>query len=265
MSFELAGKRVVVTGAASGIGLEIVRVLATLDARILAADRHPDVEARAREASGGRGRVHGFVGDLSRREGVDALFAEAARVLGGADAFFANAGFAYYEKISGSDWEHAEAIFRTNVIGAIYALERMRELNRGGRWAVAITASSMSRLAIPGYSLYSATKAALDRFADGYRFELDPGGQLTVAYPIATQTGFFGAAGAGVQAPWPTQTPAEVARALVEGVGRGRREVYPSALFRLARWLPGALSAYQRVEARRFRRWLAQQGAGSAG
>lgn len=59
-------------------------------------------------------------------------------------------------------------------------------------------ASGMAFLGIPGYALYAATKAALHRFADSYRWQMDGHRKLTLVYPIATRTAFFRAAGKGI-------------------------------------------------------------------
>ncbi len=61
---------------------------------------------------------------------MDALFKEAKKKMGGIDIFIANAGFAYYEKIEKEDWGHIRGIVDTNFISAVYAVEKMRNLNQ---------------------------------------------------------------------------------------------------------------------------------------
>jgi len=51
--------------------------------------------------------------------------------------------------------------------------------------------SVMGKISLPGYALYSSTKAAIDRFFEGYSFEMNKNIQISVIYPIATKTNFF--------------------------------------------------------------------------
>ena len=200
--------------------------------------------------------------DLSDQGCVDGLFDHAAEAMGGVDLFIANAGFAYYEALGRADWSRLERIYQVNVFAPIYAAVKMRELNPARPYKVVMTASAMGLLAIPGYALYGSTKAALDRFAEGYRLELDDPARLALVYPIGTRTGFFAtAAEVAAPQPWPTQDAERVARAIVRGIERDQRSIYPSRLFQLIlladRFLPFVRRIEQRIERRRFRRWLA--------
>jgi short-subunit dehydrogenase len=258
---KLEGKRIVLTGAASGIGAALLEALARYDARVLAADRDA---ARLQTTIAGlkspRAHLLPFVGDVGTAAGVDTLFAHAVDALGGLDVFIANAGFAYYEPFAGADWEHIEAIYRVNTFSPLYALAKLRALRGGQPYHMVIMASAMARLPLAGYALYGSTKAALDSFAQAYRYEAQPNERLTVVYPIATRSNFFRAAGQSVPVPFPSQTPEQVAHAVISGIERDRRVVYPSRLFAageaLARVLPLAGRIYQEQQARIFRGWL---------
>jgi len=172
--------------------------------------------------------------------------------MGGVDLFIANAGFAYYEKLEQPDWQHIQRIFEVNVFSPIYALQKMRALNPNQSFKVVVTASAMSHLGVPGYALYSATKASLHRFAETYRFELEDPRSLALVYPIATRTAFFGSSPRA----WPSQSAEQVARAMIRGIQRDQLEIYPSAVFRLFMYLPFLHRLEQTIEARRLRKWL---------
>ena len=191
---------------------------------------------------------------------IDALFAFALEKMGGVDIFIANAGFAYYEKIGAPDWDHIERIYRLNVFSPIYTLQKMRALNPSNPYCVVMTASAMAKWALPGYALYSSTKAAIDSFADAYRFELEANGRLMLVYPIATRTNFFKAASNTTPVPWPTQSAETVAHAIIKGIERDKNAVYPSALFhnvwRLGHILPGLKGLYQIMQNQSFQRWI---------
>lgn len=134
----------------------------------------------------------------------------------------------------------------------------MRILNRKRPYKVVITASAMSFLGLPGYALYSSTKAALHRFAESYRYELDDPASLMLVYPIGTRTNFFGAASQTHAAPqtWPTQTAEQVARAILRGIQHDSRSVFPFGAFRLFLALPFLGKLERAIEAWRLKKWL---------
>ncbi len=256
---ELDGKNIVLTGAASGIGLAVLKRLAGYNARIMAVDLNAGaLQMACDELSGRSAAITPYPCDLSTPENVDRLFAEALKTLGSVDLFIANAGFAYFEEIAQPDWAHIEKIYRVNVFNAIYTVEKMQSINGSRPHKTVITASAMAHIAVPGYALYSSTKAALDRFADAYRWQMADPCSLLLVYPIATRTGFFNAAGSGVPTPWPSQTPDEVAQAILRGIARDQKSVYPSSVFRLVLFLDRFLPMHrlvQKIEQGRFETW----------
>jgi uncharacterized protein len=255
---DINKKRVVITGAASGIGLALLKEISRFDAQILAADIDRLRLPKAIKDLGGHpSRMAGFVTDLSLPENVDELFRKAIDQMGGIDLFIANAGFPYYEALQNADWGHIESIFQLNVFSPIYAFEKLNQLNSSREFKMVITASAMGVMAMPGYALYSATKAALHRFAEGVRLELRDPRQLMLVYPIATHTDFFKTASQNTPIPWPAQTPQVVARAIVKGIHQEKKTVKPSFLFSLIlfldRFQPFIRRAYQRYYARLLR------------
>ena len=250
---NIHNQRIVLTGAASGIGAALLTHLTAYNVQIIAVDLNPIKIASA-------ANIHTYIANLSQPEQIDALFDFALEKIGGIDIFIANAGFAYYEKMITPDWEHIERIYRLNVFSPIYTLKKMRDLNPTNPYCVVMTASAMAKWALPGYALYSSSKAALDSFADAYRFELASNGRLMLVYPIATRTNFFKTANNGTPVPWPSQEPAVVARAIINGIERNKNAVFPSALFhniwRLGHILPGMKGFYQILQNQTFQRWL---------
>lgn len=257
---KLEGKHVILTGAASGIGLALLNLLAEYPLRLIAVDQNAVALHAACVALVGKpARITPHVCDLSMPENVDALFEHARSTFGHIDLFIANAGFAYYEKIETPDWAHIEKIFRVNVFSALYAFEKMQALNAGREHKTVITASAMAHIGVPGYALYSATKAALDRFADAYRWQMDDPRELMLVYPIATRTAFFEAAGRGVPTPWPSQPAETVARTIIRGIWHDATRVYPSLTFQIILLLKRILPMHalvQYLEQRRFKAWL---------
>jgi len=265
---DLVNKKIVLTGAASGIGLALLNMLARQQVQILAVDVNEEalktVCNNLLQLTKGSNtipvaKVTTYVCDLSAAENVDNLFEFAMALLGGIDLFIANAGFAYYEQIEKADWAHIEKIYQVNVFSNLYIIEKMQALYGDKPYKVAVTASAMAYIAVPGYAIYSSTKAALDRFADGYRWQMKDQRRLMLVYPITTRTNFFQSAGTAVPTPWPSQTPDVVAKAILAGIRKDRQHVYPSFLFQLILFLKRFLPTHwlvQYLEQKRMNNWL---------
>lgn len=231
---KLTGKRIILTGAASGIGAALLQQLAQEAAHITCADiSSATLQTTIAALSAPTAQITPFVGDLTLAATVDDLLSAGLAQMGGVDVFIANAGFSYYERLDYQDWERTERIFQLNVLSPIYSAQAMLKRYPQGGYTMVLIASAMAHIAIPGYSLYAATKAALDRFAEGYRFDLPPTAQLMVVYPVATRTHFFTTAGDDVPVLPPTQSPQAVASAIVRGLQRDVKQVYPSTVFRV--------------------------------
>jgi short-subunit dehydrogenase len=258
---KIDGKNIILTGASSGIGLSLLHKLARFDCRIVAAARTIDRIDLACD------NVTKYPCDVSVAANLDSLFEFSLRQLEAVDIFISNAGFAYYEEIEKPSWEHIEKIYETNVFASCYAAQKMKELNRDRPYRVVVTASAMSFLSVPGYSLYASTKAALHGFATGYRFELGRDQKLQVVYPIATETNFFHEAGLGTPVPWPSQSAERVADAIVKGITRDKNSIFPSKLFLTLKILNGYLPFIYPfiawVDARRLHKWLREERAES--
>ena len=110
------GKKIVLTGANSGIGLEVLKLLVKGDNQILAVDLYTD-----KIETFDSNKVTPMVMDVSKKENVDQIFDRAIEVLGQIDIFFANAGYPYYEKFDYVNWERVERMFETNVYSPIYS------------------------------------------------------------------------------------------------------------------------------------------------
>ncbi len=246
-------KNIVITGASSGIGLELVKGFLSKGCRLVAAGRNFKCNSLGLEG------LYHFQGDLSTPEGVDQLFVYALQKLGSIDVFVANAGFAYYEKLAEADWEHITTIFNINFKSVVYSAQKMKQLKGSEPFHFVTTSSGMAILPLPGYALYSSTKAALKGFAEAYRWELDKGQYFQVVYPIATRTEFFKNAG-NSPIPWPAQDTRAVAQSILKGIRKERNSIYPSKLFYslslLNRVFPVIFKLYAYMEFKKFTKWL---------
>lgn len=259
---QIDGKRIVLTGAASGIGRALLVELAQYNAEIIAADVDAEkLGESVRTPQNVRASLNPFVCDLISKNGTDELIAHALATLNGIDIFIANAGFTYYERLRDANWDRMADIYSVNVFSPLYTAVRMGELNPDNPYSVVMTASTMGHWGLPGYALYSSTKSALDRFADAYRYEMPPNGHLMLVYPIGTRTSFF--ARSGAPPPVPLQNPDTVARAVVRGIERNQRTVYPSLFWRIAAAFNHVIPVVKPLTQRYYLNMLEQWEAGS--
>lgn len=259
----ITGKKIVLTGANSGIGLEVLKLLSAGDNKILAVDLHTDNIEKF-----DRNKVVPMVCDVSSAEGVDSIFAAADERLGGIDIFYANAGFPYYETMDYVNWERVAHIFETNVFSPIYTYQKYRAYLNGKEGQYAMTVSAIGKMGMPGYALYSSSKFAVQGFQQAIRLEMPSNIKMTCLYPVATDTNFFKAAVEGQnkvirQKPFPVQKPAHVAKAMVKGLERKKKYVNPCKLFSFALALfavfPFVRTIYWNLEKKKLDNFEAQK------
>ncbi len=246
-------KNVVVTGASSGIGKSIMEELLARDpgCRVLAACRRAEMIADYGE------RVIPFSCDLSTKEGVDALFSKAEEVFDGhIDLFFCNAGAPYYERFDYEDWDRISHIFDLNTVGHIYTYSKYLHHLDGREGRLVYTISAMGEMALPGYALYAATKFAMKGFQQAIRDETPKNLQISCIYPVSTRTNFFNVGGGGrkMEPPFPVQAPEAVGRAVVKGIGKLKKHIYPCPVYLPSKVLMNAVPPVKKLYV------MAQQG-----
>ncbi|MFC5337769.1 SDR family NAD(P)-dependent oxidoreductase [Leucobacter denitrificans] len=172
-------KRVVVTGASSGIGAATVRRFAELGWQVVAVARRAD---RLRELADETG-AHAIVCDITDEEAVRRMAAEVAET-GGASALVNNAGGAIgTDSVEASDNDEWRSMFEVNVLGlrsvTAALLPVLREATRAGEggakhgWASILNLTSTAGLAAyPGGGGYNAAKYAAHAVTEVLRFEL---------------------------------------------------------------------------------------------
>ena len=176
---SLAGRRVLITGAARGIGAALAERLNQRGARVALAGLEDDLLAEAAAKADARW-WHCDVGD---RASVEAAVESAVDELGGLDVIVANAGIAAQLPLVGGDPEVFEQINRVNVLGAYYTLRAAGpHIAHPNGYAVAV--SSLGAVVnVPLMGAYSASKAAVEALGNTLRAELAPSGaRVGVAY-----------------------------------------------------------------------------------
>ena len=186
---------VLVTGASSGIGLELARLAARDGCSLLLAADRPLDEAEAAARDAGAPSVETVQADLATREGLQQLMA----AIGDreVDVLIANAGHGLGRAFVEQDWADIAHVIHTNVTGTtwlLHAIGRKMVARNAGR--ILVTGSIAGH--IPGaYQLvYNSTKSYIDYFCFGLRNELKHiDVAVTCLMPGPTDTRFFARAG----------------------------------------------------------------------
>jgi NAD(P)-dependent dehydrogenase (short-subunit alcohol dehydrogenase family) len=184
---ELTGKRILITGAARGIGAALAEKLASQGARLALVGLEPEQLAAVAERCG----EDTFVAeaDVSNPEQVTAAVDAAAEALGGLDVVVANAGIATGGPLRSQDIRSWQRVIEINLLGVMYtdraALPHL-EQSRGYLLNIASTAAVLRG---PGMSAYCAAKAGVEALTDCLRVEETSFGvEVGVAYFLFLDT-----------------------------------------------------------------------------
>ncbi|MFB4300434.1 SDR family NAD(P)-dependent oxidoreductase [Actinomadura sp. NTSP31] len=176
----LAGRRVLITGAARGIGAALAARLHERGARVALAGLEPGLLA---SAAAGSGDAPWWTCDVTDRERVRTVVDEAAAALGGLDVVVANAGVAAQMPVIGGDPAVLEQSLRVNVLGVHNTLSAAGPHISHPRGYALTIASLAVAVHLPLLGAYSASKAAAEALGDTLRVELRPwGARAGVAY-----------------------------------------------------------------------------------
>jgi len=176
---SLAGRRVLITGAARGIGAALAERLHERGAHVALTGLEPERLADVADRLG----APWWTCDVGERAQVEEVVDAAAGRLGGLDVVVANAGVAAQVPIVEGDPELFERIQRVNVLGTYYTL-RAAGPHISHRRGYALAVSSLGgAVHVPMLGAYSASKAAVEALGNTMRVELAPtGAKAGVAY-----------------------------------------------------------------------------------
>jgi short-subunit dehydrogenase len=185
------GQLAVVTGASTGIGLELARCCAEAGFDLVIAADEPEIETAAASLRGIGVRVDAVQTNLGTIEGVDRLWA--ATLGRPVDALLANAGRGLGHAFLDQDFRRVRAVIDTNVTGTVYLIHKigndMRNRNSG---RILITGSIAGFIPGSFQAVYNGSKAFLNSFSFALREELkDTRVTVTCLMPSATETEFF--------------------------------------------------------------------------
>lgn len=237
-----ANQVAVVTGASSGLGWALAKVLAADGCKVgLVARRKDKLDQLAKEVSHSGGTAAVADADVGDRLQAVAAIHALREQLGPIDLLIANAGVGMPTLLQPVNVADVEQMIRVNYLGVVYAIEAvLPEMLQRGRGHLAAVSSLAAYKGLPGESGYCASKAAVNVYMEGLRIHLRPRGiTVTTLCP-----GFIRTPMTDVMhnpMPWLMEAD-EAARRIVRALQR-RRKVYnfpwqTAWLMKLTHWLP---------------------------
>jgi all-trans-retinol dehydrogenase (NAD+) len=244
---RVSGRRVLITGAAGGIGRLMALECAKRGAEVVAWDIHQDrldalmVELKAISPA----RHAGYISDVSNRKGVYKTADKVRKDGGSIDILINNAGIVSGAPLLEIPDERIEATFQVNTLALYWVTKAfLGDMVAANCGHVVTIASASGLVGVARCTDYAASKHAAVGFDESLRVELaksSPGVKTTVVCPYFIDTGMFD----GVKTRFPLLFPIlkeqEVALAVINGVERGKRKLLlPPAvhLVQAFRWLP---------------------------
>lgn len=173
---KLQGKVAVVTGASKGIGAAIAKAYAAEGAAIVvnyASDR-AGAEAVVSEIEARQGRAVAVQADVAKPRDVERLFDISKETYGRVDVVVNNAGvFAFQplEQVSEAEFHRQ---FNINVLGSLLVAQQAAKHIGADGGSIVNVSSVISESPLPGSSIYSATKGAVDTMSEALALELAP-------------------------------------------------------------------------------------------
>jgi short-subunit dehydrogenase len=219
-----------VTGASSGIGLELARQFVENGFDVIITAEDEELAAAESSLAGNGAEVRAVKADLSTDDGVERLWSAVASVGRPLDAVALNAGIGVNGDFTRDiPLDDDLQLIAVNVTAVVHLAKRvLPAMVERGHGRLLITSSVAATMPGPYYATYAASKAFLQSFAQAIRFELkDTGVTVTALQPGPTETEFFERAGMEDTkvADAKKDDPAEVAKDGFEALMAGKDHV----------------------------------------
>jgi NAD(P)-dependent dehydrogenase (short-subunit alcohol dehydrogenase family) len=186
---KLEGKTALVTGGGSGIGLAIAKRFAAEGAHVfITGRRQAQLDAAVADISG---RVTAVQGDVTSSADLDRLFDRIRDSAARLDILVTAAGVSAFSTLDDITEDHFDQAFDLNVRGMMFTVQRaVRQMGNGA--AIVLVGSIAGNIGNPGYSTYSASKAAVRSYARSWTHELAARGiRVNTLSPGPTDTPMF--------------------------------------------------------------------------
>ncbi len=199
---DVNGKVILVTGASSGIGRELARILSRRGASLALLARNVKAlgdlaaELAATKASGTEGTgvepaALPVPADITGRAAVEEAVRTVLSRFDRIDVLVNCAGLGYFGPIEAMLMEDLDRVVRTNVHGLLHVIQAALPALKESRGMIVNISSGLSMRALPFLSAYAGTKSMVNSVSDGLRLELAPYGIRVLTFcPPATDTEF---------------------------------------------------------------------------
>jgi short-subunit dehydrogenase len=257
----LDSRVVLITGAGGGFGREMIRQFLRAGSFLVLADRElaPLHRAASEVASlvpPGRGRLLGYVAaDLSTNAGCNDLFRQTQAITPHVDVLVNNAGIGVSGSFADIPPEHWERLMAINLLAPMRLTACfLPGMTARGSGHIVNVSSVAGLVGSPGMTAYSTSKWGLRGFGEAIGNEYAAHGiAVTTIYPFFSRTAILDSLHFGPERnplpAWMVYEPAQVVAALIKGIQRNKRHVYPGAipkvinlLARLVPWLDRPLT-----------------------
>jgi short-subunit dehydrogenase len=225
---NIEGKRALITGGSSGIGLALAHALLAKGAKIVITGRRTDVLAKAvEELQRANSSVWGVNADVGIPDGRASTLKQAVDALGGLDILVNNAGGVRAGRLENTPEAELQAMIDVDLVAPILLTRAALPVLRASGDAMVVNiASGIALVGAPFYATYAATKAGLARFGEALRRELKGEGvHVLTAYPGGTDTPMMKSNRAGPELGFSREPASAVADAIVEGIAANVFEV----------------------------------------
>jgi NAD(P)-dependent dehydrogenase (short-subunit alcohol dehydrogenase family) len=224
---RLRGKKALITGGNSGIGLATARLFIAEGAEVAITGRNQETIDAALAELGAK--AIGFRADVTDSKARKAVFEQIGKRFGNLDIVFANAGIPGHTPAGKTQEDLFEEVIRVNLSSVFFTVQdALPYLNDGG--AVVMNGSVIGTLGQAGYSAYAASKAGVRALARTLAADLSPRGiRVNVVSPGATKTPIWG------RNPIPPEQAGEIAKKIAGQIPLGRwgepEEIAKAVLF----------------------------------
>lgn len=166
---NIENQRVLVTGGSTGIGYATAEALLARGCRVVVNGRNEEALADAARRLG----CQFSVGDVGVEDDAKRVVADSVQQLGGIDALVNNAGFGIFKGLLDMEAEEMEAVWRTNVLGAmLMTREAARHMVAQRSGTIINISSTAGTKGFPGGTAYASSKFALRGMSECWREEL---------------------------------------------------------------------------------------------
>ena len=185
MSKKLSGKRVVITGASSGIGAAMAREYAAMGAKVVLGARQQDkLDELCKEITAKGGQAVYSVTDVTKAEDCEKLIQKAVDSFGGIDVLICNAGISMRALFDDLDLSVLHRLMDVNFWGTVYCTKYALPYLQQSKGSLVGISSVAGIHGLPGRTGYSASKFAMTGFLETIRVEnLKKGLHVMVACP----------------------------------------------------------------------------------